>query len=109
FAGLVAMAIVLRVFRRKECALMVIEPPGNFGRWRVFKINDGILVAIKILFVEQRPCAVYKSAELKVGILANAIPVEAGKQCGRSSPVKALIVKKYPDFHSALPFPASSG
>ena len=57
----------------------MVEPPGNFGRTGVFEIDDGILVAVELIFVEQRPGTVDQAGEDEVGIAANALAIEAGK------------------------------
>ena len=54
-----AIALVLlevgRVLGSEESALVMVEPPGNFGRAGVLEVHDGVFVAIKLLFIEQAP------------------------------------------------------
>ena len=57
----------------------MVEPPGDFGRAGVFEVDDGILVAVELIFVEQRPGTVDQAGEDEVGIAANAFAIEAGK------------------------------
>jgi hypothetical protein len=45
---------VVLILLRQEGRLVVIEPPGNTGRGRVFEIDDGILIAGKLAFVKER-------------------------------------------------------
>ena len=40
------------IFRGEKCALMMIEPPGNFRRWRILEVHDGVLVAGEFGFVK---------------------------------------------------------
>ena len=49
------------ILRRKERALVVIEPPGNLRRAGILEIHDGVFVAIKIGFVEKSPRAVQQA------------------------------------------------
>jgi len=58
----------------------MIEPPGDFGRRRVFEIDNRVLVAREIGFVKQRAGAMQKAGELEVNIAPDSFAVEAGKQ-----------------------------
>jgi hypothetical protein len=87
------------VFGGKECTLVVIEPPGYLGRWGVLEVYDRVLIAGKISFVEERPRAVQQSAVLELHVVADAFPVEAGKEGGRTGSVKALVVKENANSH----------
>jgi hypothetical protein len=104
--GIVKFAITLilfkvaRVGRRQERALVMIEPPGDFGGGGIFEIDDGVFVAIKLLLVKQRPGAMKQSGEDESGVAANALPIEAGKQGRRASPIKAFVVIENPNFQS---------
>src|SRR5260370_29036192 len=44
---------MLRVFRGEECALVMVEPPGDLGIGRVLEIDDGVLVASEQAVVEK--------------------------------------------------------
>ena len=88
---------MLGVGGRQEGALVVVEPPGNFGRAGIFEVDDGILVAVELLFVEQRAGAVDQAGEHEVGVAANALAVEAGEQRGGGSSVKTFVVIEDPD------------
>ena len=98
--GIVKLAValvlleVLGVGGREKRALVMIEPPGDFWRAGVLEIDDGVLVAIELLLIEQRAGAVNQARELKFGVAADALPVKAGKQRGRRSSVEALVVIK---------------
>ena len=46
---------VLRILWRQECALMVIEPPGDFSRTGILEVHDGVLVSIEFSLVEEGP------------------------------------------------------
>ena len=104
--GIVKLAVTLvllemaRVFRRKKSALVMIEPPGDLGGAGIFEVDDGVFVAIKLLLVKQRSGAMQQSGEDERGVSANALPIEAGKQGGRASPIKALVVIENPNFQS---------
>jgi hypothetical protein len=79
-----------------EGALVVVKPPGNPGRTGVLEIDDGILLTIEFLFVEQRAGAVDQAGENEIGVPANALAIEAGKQGGGGSPVEAFVVIEDP-------------
>lgn len=72
----------------------MVKPPDDFWRCRVLEIDDGVLIAGEVSFVEQRSGAVQKAGELKLDIAADAFAVEAGKQSSRTRAIKTAIVKK---------------
>jgi hypothetical protein len=74
----------------------VIEPPGDFRRTGILEIDDGILVAVKLLLVEKSACTMQQAGIDEVHIAADSFPVEAGEQGCRGSPVKTLVVIKDP-------------
>jgi len=76
---------------------VVIKPPGDLRRTGIFEVDDGVLVAVKLLFVEQRASAMDQSGEFKLDIAANAFAVEAGKQGGGRGSVETLIVVEDPN------------
>jgi hypothetical protein len=80
----------------------MVKPPGNFGRGRVLEVDDGVFIAIKIGFIKERARAMHQTAELKIHVRADALAVKAGKQRRRCRPIKALAVKKDPDFQAML-------
>ena len=92
---------------RKESALVVIEPPGDVGRTGVLEIDDGVLVAVKLLLVEKRAGAMQQAAEDEFHIAADSLPIEAGKQGGRGCAVKTFVVIKDPDSQVGFPVPLS--
>src|SRR5438094_8994680 len=75
----------------KKCALMVVKPPGNFWRTGIFEINDCILVAVKLLFIEQRPGAMQQAWKDELNMSANPLPVESREQRSRRSPMKTPV------------------
>ena len=52
FAVALFLLEVRGVGRRQKRALVMIEPPSNFGRTGILEINNGILVAIELSLVE---------------------------------------------------------
>ncbi len=101
--GIVELAValilleVLGIIGGEEGALVMVEPPGNFGRAGVFEVDDGVLVAVELLFIEQRSGAMDEAGELELGIAADALAVKAGKQRGGGGSVKAFIVIEDPN------------
>src|SRR3954463_15170528 len=87
--------VLLEVFRigwREKCALVMIEPPCDIRRTGVLEIDYGVLLAIKLVLVEQRARPVYQAGEDEFCITANALAVKTGKQRGRRSSVETLVV-----------------
>ena len=87
-SGIVELAIALvalkvgRVGRREKCALVMVEPPGDFRRTGVLEVDDGIFVAVEVGFVKKRSGAMQKAGEDEVGIFANPLAVETGEERG---------------------------
>src|SRR5581483_10481114 len=52
FAALVLLEM-LRILRGKECALMMIEPPGKPRIARILEIHDGVFIAVKQPVIEK--------------------------------------------------------
>src|SRR5271157_2977822 len=90
------------VVRRKERALMMVEPPGYARRRLVFEIDDGVLVAGEVLFVEERSGAMHQAHVFELGMLADALAVKAREQRGRAGPVETLVVIEDPYPHKSF-------
>src|SRR5215469_2673209 len=90
-----AVALVLlkmrRILRRQESALVVIEPPGDFGRTGVLEIDDGVFVAVKLPLVKESAGAMQQSGELEIDVIADSLPVKTRKQRRRRGAVKTLV------------------
>ena len=91
--------------RREKRALVMVKPPGNFGRTGVLEIDDGVFVAVEMGFVKQRSRAMHEAGKDEIGILANALAIEAGEECGGRGSVETLVVIKDPDSQSNAPVP----
>ena len=67
--GIVELAIALVLLEvggvggSQECALVMIEPPGDFGRAGILEVDDGVFVAIELLFIEQCAGAMQQAGE----------------------------------------------
>jgi hypothetical protein len=90
------LAKVLRVRRRQERALMMVEPPGELGRIRVFKIHDYIFIAVEQAIFPGLHGPMSHAAEPELGGSVEAFAVQAIKERGRGSSVKAAIMKTEP-------------
>ncbi len=88
------------VGRREKRALMMIEPPCDLRRTRIFEIDDGIFVTGKMRLVEQRPGAMQQAGKLEVHVAADALAVEAGEERRRGRSVETLVVVENFDFQS---------
>ena len=80
----------------------MVKPPRNLWRSGILEVDDGILVAIKIGYIEERARAMHQAGELEVHVRPNAFVIEAGKQRGGGCPVKTFAVKKDPDFQKTF-------
>jgi hypothetical protein len=67
-----ASEVILMIFRGQEGAEVVIEPPGDFGRRRVLKVDDGVLVARKVGLIKQGASAMNEAPKLVSGPGRNA-------------------------------------
>ena len=55
FVALVLLEVFL-ILLGKKGALMMVEPPGNFGRTGIFEVHNGVFIAIEVSLVEiERP------------------------------------------------------
>ncbi len=88
---------VLGIRGSQECALVMIEPPGNLGGTGVLEIDDRIFVAVELLFIKQRAGTVDQSGEFEIDVAADALTIETREQRGRRSSVKTLVVIENPD------------
>ena len=93
-AGRVALAgqKVFMILRRKECRLVVIEPPGDFGRRRIFEVDDRVFIAREFAFVEERSGAMHQPVIPVACVWRNALAMKSREQGGRASSVKTLVV-----------------
>jgi len=82
FAVALILLEVLGVSRGEKRALVMVEPPGDVGRTAVLEVDDGILVAIELLLIEQRAGAVDQPGEFEFDVAADALAVEALEQGG---------------------------
>ena len=74
-----AVEVVLLIFRGEKGAEVVIEPPGDFGRWGVFEVDDGVFVAGEVGLIEEGAGAVDETAELVGGVLGDTLVVKAAE------------------------------
>jgi hypothetical protein len=107
--GIVKFAIALILLEvggvggGKKRALVMIEPPGDFGRAGVFEIYDGIFVAVELILVEERAGPMKQAGVHKLDVAADALSVETGEQGGGAGSVKTLVVIKDSDSQSDFP------
>jgi hypothetical protein len=85
------------VGRRQKGALMMIEPPGNLRRARIFEINDHIFVAVKQPLLKGLDGTMGHAGITKDRLRINALAVKARKQSGRSRTIEATIVEAETD------------
>ena len=83
---------VFRIGWSKKCALVMIEPPCDIRGTGILKIDDGVLLAIKLILVKERARPVYQAGKDEFCVTANALAVKTGKQRRRRSSVETLVV-----------------
>ena len=93
---IVELAVALVLFEMgsvlgcEECAQVMIEPPGDFGRTRILEVHDGVFVAIKLSLIKQCTGAVQQAGKYEACVVADALAVETRKKGSRTAPSKHL-------------------
>ena len=57
----------------------MVEPPGDLRRRRIFEIDDGVLVAGKFAFIEQRAGAMQQARVFELRLLADALAIKTAE------------------------------
>ena len=70
----VVVTEMLGVFRAQECALMMIEPPGQARIGRVLEIDDRVDVAIEQAVLKKLRRFVSQAGEFEIGVRARICP-----------------------------------
>src|SRR6476660_1251460 len=70
----------------------MIKPPGDTRRAAIFKVDDGIFVAVEFNVVKQCTGSVQEAREDKFNVVTNTLAVETGKDCSRRCAVKTFVV-----------------
>jgi hypothetical protein len=89
---LLAVEEGLAILGSQKRRLMMVEPPGNARRWRVFEIDDGVFVAGKLTLVKERTSAMDQAMVLVRGGGRDTLPMKAREQRGRASSVETFVV-----------------
>src|SRR5271169_1887925 len=76
---------------------MVIEPPGNARRSRIFEVDNDVLVAAELLFMKQRARAVHQPMVFIAGVCPDALSMEARKKRGRAGTVETPVMVENTD------------
>src|ERR1700722_467495 len=97
------VAELLRILRRQERALVVIEPPGQLRRARILEIHDGVFIAVKRSIFERMRRLVGHARVVKIGVAIYAVAIKAGENRGRRSPVKTLVMETNSNVQIAAP------
>jgi len=103
---------VLLILGREECGEVVIEPPGDARRSRVLEVDDGVLVASKLAFVEERAGAVNEAVVGVRRVGLDALAVKAREQRSRAGSIEAFVVVENANLqvvHSPAPEKRISG
>ena len=73
---------MLVILGREKGRKMVIEPPGNAWRGRIFEVHDGVFVARKLALVEERAGAMNEAVVLVRCARGDALAVKAREERG---------------------------
>jgi hypothetical protein len=84
---------IFRVGRSQERTLVMIEPPGNFWRVGILKIDDHVFVAVKQAVFPRLHCPVRHSREVEFRVRVESFTIEAIEKCGGSGAIKAAVMK----------------
>lgn len=78
---------------------MMIEPPRQALIGAVLKIDDGILVTVKLIAVKGVSRPVHRRCVGDKGVRMHLGTIKFGKYRGGRNTVEAVAVIKYPQFH----------
>jgi hypothetical protein len=95
WAGMSAEMFGVR--RIEKRALMVVEPPGHFGRVGILEIDDGVFVAVEKAGSPGLLSAMGHSCEMKLGGGIEFFLVETVEESGGSGPIKTAVMEAEPD------------
>jgi hypothetical protein len=87
-----AAAVVFLILGGEESAEVMVEPPGNPWRGGVLEVDDGVLVAGEVGFVEEGSGAVDEAVVGVGSVFCNALAVKAGEEGRGAGSVKTLVV-----------------
>jgi hypothetical protein len=82
---------------REKGALVVVKPPGDFGRVGILEIDDGVFISIEEAGSPRLLRSVGHSGEAELGGGIEFFLVKAVEQSGGGGPIKASIVEAEPD------------
>ena len=81
------------VFPAEECALMMVEPPCQPRIARVFEVDYGVLVAVKLHVQEQLSGPMREAFINECAVFVDAVEIEITKDGGGSQSIEAIIMK----------------
>ena len=81
---------------------MMIEPPGELLRRRIFEIHDGVFIAIEEAVVEKLRGPVRQTGEGELGAGMDCALDETREESGRGCAVEAMVVIEDPRAHLKL-------
>lgn len=97
FVGARMFAKMLKIGGGEEGALVVIEPPSDLRRVRVFEIHDNVFIAVEDAVFPGLFGPVSHAGKAELGVLVDGVAIETIEEGGRSGTVKTAIVETQPD------------
>jgi hypothetical protein len=79
---------------RQKRAFVMVEPPRDLRRTRIFEIDDCVFVAVELIFVEKSTGTMHEAGKFEFSIVTDPLAVKARKQRRRRSTVKTFVVVK---------------
>jgi hypothetical protein len=106
----VAAAIPVEVFRvggRQERALVVVKPPRHPRRTRIFKIDDGVLIAVEQRIPEGLPRLMHHPCEMKLRAGLDTLPEKSIEDCRGCRTIVTSVMKAQTNFNRVCHDPAT--
>src|ERR1700730_15256456 len=79
---------------------MMVEPPGQQRRARIFKVYNRVFIPVECSLFEWLRSFVRHTGGQKFRPRINPLEIEARKNSGGAGPVETLIVETYANFHT---------
>jgi hypothetical protein len=92
------LAKMLGIGWSEKCALMMVKPPGDARRARIFEIDNDVLIAVKQGFRKRVACLVSHSREVKFRARLEALSEKSIEDRRRRSAVEASVMKAQSNF-----------
>jgi hypothetical protein len=90
------------VFLRQERTLVMIEPPGQTGRRRVFEVDDRVLIPVEQGRIEPLLSRMRHARVSELGVRVEVTAKKPAEERSRSGAIETMVVIKDSNFHQVL-------